>query len=423
MKKKTFAASLFFTLLISSVLASASDKIAVLHAFTGGSGGGNPAFSLVADSAGNLYGTTFWGGNLHGCSNQGCGVAYRLTLQGNHWSYTELYQFPGYQFGAEPTNLVLDSAGNLYGEMTVGGPGGYGLVFELSPASSGPWTFTTLHDFTGGADGDTPVGGLTIDSVGNLYGAAHYDGCTVGGCSGNIFEMSPSTGGGWTKTVVHAFTSADTGQYPIGGLVFDAAGNLYGTTGSGGSSTCDCGTVFQLVPGSGGSWAQNVLYTFDGTDGEIPQAGVALGAHGELFGTTVAGGLGNNGVVYRLSPGEEEGTWNYALLYDFTGGNDGGTPYNTVTIDGSGNLYGAALSGADGWGVVYEISHSSFGWIYHSLHTFTGGADGGYPNGLLLDASGNLYGVANYGDVSGCDNGSGCGTAFKLSPLSATQQK
>jgi uncharacterized repeat protein (TIGR03803 family) len=411
----TLKPAVLLAALTLATMVHANDKLTVLHAFQGGTTGtGNPAFQLAADSAGNLYGTTFWGGNFAGCKNQGCGVVYRLSPNGSQWTYTVLYKFPGYTGGTEPYNVILDSAGNLYGELAQGGTFGNGLVFELSPTTSGPWKFTSLYEFTGGTDGGLPNGGLVFDAAGNLYGATHYGG--KGSGAGTVFELSPASGGGWTETVLYDFFSGQCfGTYnPNAGVVFDAAGNLYGTSAGGN------GAVYELKAGSGGRTCV-LLYAFQGIDGAVPEAGVTLDAAGNIYGTTVAGGVNSAGTVFELSP-NSSGSYTFNLVFAFNG-SSGQNPYYPVLVDASGDIYGAALYGTSNWGVVFKLSHAAGGWTYGLLHTFTGAADGGYPNGLIFDSAGNLYGVANYGAKAGCINQSGCGTVFKLSPATAVEHR
>lgn len=403
MKTRNFAGPLFLLLLMSAAAAFAGDKLTTIHAFSGTTASGNPAFQLVEDSAGNLYGTTFWGGNMHGCKGQGCGVAFRLSpTDGDQWTYTELYQFPGYSEGAEPSNLILDAAGNLYGEMAVEGPQA-GLVFELSLTASGPWTFTQLYAFTGGDDGGQPNGGLIFDAAGNLYGTTHYDGY---GGHGTVFELSPGSDGIWTETVIWNFPGNTSGYNPNAGLIFDAAGNLYGTTAGGN------GGVFKLSPDAN-QWSASPLYTFTGgNDGAIPEASVTMDASGNLYGTTIAGGANSLGTVFELSP-NPSGGYSFSVIHTFAKPDE--QSYYGVTVTPSGELLGVTDGGTGGAGSIFKLVKTGTTWSYGYVHSFTG-SDGAQPNTLTMDASGNFYGVTNYGDVAGCDNQSGCGTVFKLTP-------
>ena len=249
---------------------------------------------------------------------------------------------------------------------------------------------------------------MGFDGSGNLYGATAYGGAEEGG-QGAVFKLSPNGSGGWTESVIYSVSV--TANHPTGPLVFDGSGNLYGVwDGADGV----LGGVFELKPSSGG-WTFVSLHSFTGSsDGETPEAGVVRDGAGNLYGTTTYGGAHHLGTVYELSP-NSGGGYTFNLLYTFAGGNGGGNSFNPLTLDSSGNLFGSALGGAHNWGVVFELSPSSSGWTYGLVHTFTGGADGGQPGGLIFDAAGNLYGTAVYGAKPGCLNNGGCGTIFKLS--------
>jgi uncharacterized repeat protein (TIGR03803 family) len=193
---------------------------------------------------------------------------------------------------------VFDSAGNLYGTTENDGAFGDGTVFQVSPGGNGQWTLSNIYDFAGASDGALPAAGLVIDAAGNLYGTTGAGGLTYG----VVFELSPSSGGQWNESVLYTFTKTD-GRWPSDDLALDAAGNLYGTGYSGGSSQMclyGCGTVFELTP-NGGTWTQTILHNFnDGTDGSYPTAGLVLDSAGNLYGTTTEGGSGNQGVVFEI---------------------------------------------------------------------------------------------------------------------------
>jgi uncharacterized repeat protein (TIGR03803 family) len=356
---------------------------------------------------------------------------------------TVLYSFKGITShdGSSPVGgLVFDKAGNLYGTTLLGGnftgacsPFGCGIVFQLLPASGGGWNQSVIHFFAGRtrfakADGAMPESGVVFDARGNLYGTA------VGG-DGTVFELSPATGGLWNERLIHAFSGngSGDGSIPSGGLVLDAAGNLFGTTQQGGSLTSTTGTVFELARTSQGV-KEELLYSFlGGSDGAGPQAGLLLDSTGNLYGTTVSGGdvstcagLGQQGcgVVFKLSP-MSGGGWQETVLHTFSGGSDGAASVANLIMDASGNLYGTTSAGGDlsttcfqtGCGVVFELSpDSGGGWTETVLHTF-GGADGSFPMaGLAMDSAGNLYGTTlRGGNLSVC-GGSGCGGVFELSP-------
>ena len=345
-----------------------------------------------------------------------------------------IYTFTGGNDGSGPTGLIQDSAGNLYGTAFSGGPEQAGTVFELSPpAKNGdPWTETTLHTFLfSQGQGIGPAAGLVADGMGNLYGTTWLGGPAS---SGLVFELSPPPrkGGTWTYQVLYAFPgSANDGTSPVAPLAMDSAGNLYGTTQSGGTGGCagGCGIVFRLAPPSqpGGVWTETILYNFPGTfpgNGGTP-GGVTLDAKGGVYGTTVTHGGGPAGTVFRLSPPKGHGThWNHALLYAFGGFADGAIPSSGVVFDQNGNLYGVTAGGGAGTncfgsacGTVYELTPTPHGrWTHNVIYTFGGGTDGGYPqSGVILDAAGNVYGTTLLGGGTSC-NGEGCGTVFQLSP-------
>jgi hypothetical protein len=269
---------------------------------------------LIFDSEGNLYGTTRSGGDISACSSDGCGVVFELSPPSSGtgpWTETVLYTFAGGTDGAQPhAGLIFDSKGNLYGTTFAGGdtsacagsttsPPGCGVVFELSPPSGGTrsWSETVLHTFTGGSDGGYPTAGLIFDTGPNSYGC------------GVAFELSPpSTGvGPWDETVLYSFIGpgvVSDGEYPDASLVLDAKGNLYGTTNGGGLyEALGYGVVFELSPPVGGSgpWTETVLCTFSSATGASPAAGLILDSNGNFYGTTSGGGSTLGGVAFELS--------------------------------------------------------------------------------------------------------------------------
>jgi uncharacterized repeat protein (TIGR03803 family) len=330
-----------------------------------------------------------------------------------------IYSFRGGADGNNPSpNLLADSAGNFYGTSTSGGVQQLGTVFELSPKAGGGWKEKTLYTFQGGTDGADPSSGLIADAVGNLYGETGGGGSASGG---TVYELSPSKNG-WTETVLYSFLNQNTGMSPGGGLVFDAAGNLYGTTAQGGQ--LGLGLVFQLTPDGKGNWTAKVIHAFGkGRDGGLP-AGLTIDSQGNLFGTTFAG-YEVAGAAYELTP-QRNGKWKRTVLHGFTGGKDGEFPSGNLILDAAGNLYGTAESGGAasnsngcdfGCGTVFKLTPGAKAWTFSVLYSFTGGQDGRQPDGTLaFDASGNLYGTTETGGGTGCDFGYGCGTAFELSP-------
>ena len=277
----------------------------VLHQFGSQNDGSLPTGNLVFDQAGNLYGTTYTGGNRQLCGSLGCGVVYQLTPSNGNWTETLIYQFTGGADGYYPlSGVILDQSGNVYGTAQASfylGMG-WGSIFQLTPSGPG-WTENTLYDFQGGTDGKNVTAGLIFDSSGNLYGAAASGGAAGGGTA---VELTPSNGT-WTFNLLYSFVSGSGGYGPVASLIIDASGNLYGTTYSDGAY--GYGSVFELTPSGG----YTSLYDFTGgSDGANPMGGVVMDANGNLFGTTYAGGnteshcdpqFGNQcGVVFEITP-------------------------------------------------------------------------------------------------------------------------
>jgi uncharacterized repeat protein (TIGR03803 family) len=288
-----------------------------LHSFNG-KNGDYPENTLIMDAAGNLYGTANFGGAY------GYGVVFELTpVAGGGWMEKLLHSFKHSKLdGFTPSlgNLVMDAAGNIYGTTAAGGANvspacnqGCGTVFELSPAGDGHYTEKILHNFNdNGTDGKNPAAGVILDSLGNLYGTTPTGG--TGGCKfgkevtgcGTLFELSPAAGGSWTETILYSFQDSTTdGQYPQAGagLVMDASGNIFGTTGLGGAH--NNGTVFKFSPGAGGGWTESILHSFDanGIDGAGPAGNVILDSAGNIYGVTASGGNSSDGgIVYEVTP-------------------------------------------------------------------------------------------------------------------------
>jgi uncharacterized repeat protein (TIGR03803 family) len=321
-----------------------------------------------------------------------------------------LWHFNGLDGWRPVGSLVFDSSGNLYGVTSQGGAKAGGEVFRLSPKSYGRWTKTVLHDFCSRkncSDGVYPPDGLTIDTAGNLYGTT-WEGGEYG--AGVVFQLSRNTKGRWTEKVLHSFGAAEDGSAPQAGVTFDAAGNLYGTTIYGGTHQCQnvtCGVVFQLSPGQNGEWTESVIHNFqdNGSDGYWPATRVTVDSAGNLYGTTIGGG-----VVFKLAPGAN-GKWTEKIPYFFTEGDP-----SAVILDAAGNLYGTTDTGTRfGDGAVFELIPDQKGhWREQILHYFH------HPLGasrLIFDTAGNLYATtAAGGRYSQPYECSGCGTAFELSP-------
>ena len=404
------------TLFTMSTGAAAQEK--VLHSFlNNGTDGNSPDAGLIRDAAGNLYGTTHWGGTVSSCPT-GCGTVFELTpAAGGTWTEKVLYSFSGGADGTAPyAGLIFDAAGNPYGTTSQGGSYDYGTVFELTPTGGGTWTEKVLHSFNYATDGANPYAGLIFDAAGNLYGMTVLGGLFNGG---TVFELTPAVGGSWTESVLHNFGSGTDGANPYAGtLVFDAAGNLYGTTESGGTS--NYGTAFELKPAAGGTWTEKVLHNFnnDGADGADPVAGLVFDAAGNLYGTTESGGPYNWGTVFELTP-TAGGTWTEQVLRNFNNdGTDGFLPSAGLSFDAAGNLYGTTFYGGTyGGGTVFELTPAAGGtWTEQVLHSFNSdGTDGYQPiAGLILDGAGDLYGTTYAGGSSNV------GTVFEITATPPT---
>ncbi len=357
--------------------------------------------------------------------------------------YKTLYRFTGGSDGGSlQTALIFDGAGNLYGTTQEGGDYLAGTVFKLTPNADGTWTESVLHSFcslTNCSDGAFPNARLIFDQTGNLYGTTPGGGilwCSGGityGC-GVVFKLTHHPDGSWTENVLYKFcplTNCGDGWVPTGGLIFDEAGSLYGTTYFGGNLTpCSdgCGVVFRLTPKENGTWRESVLHTFcaiEGcSDGASPEAGLTIGAGGHLYGTTQAGGRAFGGVAFRMTP-NSDGSWTEDVLHSFgQNSQDGRFPSADLIFDSVGNLYGTTFQGGSskicsyGCGTVFKLMQNPDGrWTEKVLHTFKGGRDGGYPfAGLKSDQPGSVYGTTSLGGNLALCSGLGCGVVFRLSP-------
>ncbi len=409
------------SLLMCSVAAMpvSADPLKIIHTFVAIRKGARPAAALTSDSTGTLYGTTYTGGNA-----DGDGTVFLLSPPGGgskKWIQTVLHRFSkNAKDGIFPdSSVILDAQGNLYGTTTEGGINDAGVVFELArPANEGdPWKEIVLHRFTGGSDGGTPHGTLVFGADGDLYGTAGYGGTSGAGL---VFKLSPRDSGHWKETVLFDFGNDAGGGYPYSRPIFDADGNLYGTTLNGGNA--GNGVVFELSPPSGGGsaqWTETVLHSFDDADdGVEPRMGVIMDSAGNLYGTTESGGSIGYGTVFEVSPpaGGRQ-TWTETVLYNFDFSPNGGSPgYSGLVMDESGNLYGTTQTGGTLHnGVVFALAPPGQGgdsWTESVLHTFAGSPDGAQPEaGLTFGAGGLLYGTTFMGGAP-----SESGTVFKVRP-------
>lgn len=394
------SAMLFALTLFSPQLAGAQ-QFNVIHSFTGGADGAGPYAGLTIVGPGVFYGTTDYGGIYDNGVN---GVVFALHSSASGWTLDPLYEFSGYpNDGSGPVAAVAIGPNRaLYGTTQEGGAGGAdgGTVFELQPpahacqAALCYWRESIVHTFQGPPnDGHLPqLGTLVFDQAGNIYGTTELGGTSDRGV---VFELKPS-GSGWAVNVLHSFGSGSDGFQPEAGVIFDPAGNLYGTTFQGG--TARDGTVFKLTPSLGGTWTESILHNFTGgSDGNWPYGTLVRDASGNLYGTASAGGSNGGGVVFELS--YSSGGWVFSTLYSFSACD----AYAGVTMDSAGNLYGVCSSGgAAGRGFAFELTNSSGSWTLTDLHDFTNGSDGAQPVGsVVVDSLGNLYGTAVYGGNDG----------------------
>jgi uncharacterized repeat protein (TIGR03803 family) len=336
----------------------------ILHTYTGDTSGWDPT-GLVQDAHGNLYGSTDTGGTIASSCRFGCGVIFELKpLSAGGWAYTVLYSFADAGDGLHPVVTLIDSAGNLYGYAN-GGPNNEGTIFQLSN-SGGTWTKNILYAFAGGADGilGTP---MFLDASGNLFGTSREGGnltsvCFGVGC-GYVFELTPTTTGSWTKTILYTFNGSPDGAGPSF-MVPDGAGNLFGITGTGGTGTnsnciqfniTGCGTLFELSPDSSGGWTETVQHSFNyALDGAFPND-LVIDSEGNLYVDVSQGTPGGSGAVLKFTLGSDS-IWQYTTLHSFANGNGGSRPYATI-LDGTGNVYGAVvLGGTKKEGGIFRLS-------------------------------------------------------------------
>jgi hypothetical protein len=369
--------------------------------------------TLISDSEGNLYGTTNFGGEY--VTNAVSGTVFELerTKNGN-LKQRILYSFSGGDDGGYPyASLVFDKQGNLYGTTANGGntacQNGCGVVFELTPNADGSWSETVLHTFDGN-DGGQPLGPVSFDSEGNLYGTTSAYGYPGNNCwsgCGYIFQMKPHAGGGWSFKNIYSFLGNEDAGNPQSQLIFDQKGNLYSTAGW---NVIFPEVVFELTP-TNGNWQFHLLQSFPGCptcDNFGVLSGVTFDSKGNLYGTVPVTGTYSAGFLYELTPAN--GLWNLNILHEFTNVKDGGFPFAAPVFDSAGILYGTTSGGGGqnpncsnfGCGVVYKFSPSDSGWTETVLYYFKGENDGGSPEaGLWLDSSGDAFGTTYYGGSQG----------------------
>jgi hypothetical protein len=403
--------------MLALAIAAQAQTFTVLHTFNAGSDGNNPTAGLTLVGNRTPYGVA-----NYNPSGDGGGV-FKLSEGGSGWVLSPLFNHTGtgnskLVIGPDGN---LYGATAIGGIQACGEGGGCGTVFMLQPPAHAcasflcPWTQTVLYEFKDQNDGWNPDSEVIFDSAGNLYGVTAYGGtgdCGAGGSvgCGLVYKLTRS-GSGWTKSTIHTFVAGSSdGAFPSGGLVFDKAGHLYGVTGFGGSDACSngsnigCGVLYELSK-SNGNWTESILYYFQSSN-NFPSGTLAMDFSGDLYG--LAGTY-----IFELS---QPGTWNYATLYNFTHDD---YAIGGLTFDAAGNLYGVTIqAGENGVGYVYKLSHSGDSWSLSHLHDFAF-ADGTYANGLLtLDASGDIYGTSGQGGFfsENCYPANGCGTAWEITP-------
>ncbi len=385
-----------------STLAASSQQI-IFTFPADGSGGSVPTGGLISDAAGNLYGVTELGGAFEN------GAVLKLSFENGAWSETVLYSFLGASLGdgSGPSSaLLLDNKGNLYGTTVSGGSGGHGTVFKVAPDGNGGWTETILHAFNGKDGGGPTYAPLVSDAQGNLYGVTE-GGCVFGYCAnGSAFEVSPRQNGSWSFKVLHSF--GYTGL-PLGGLIFDKAGNLYGTTTYAGPKVCSltgCGTIYKLSRGAK-SWVFATIHAFNYSDGEYPMGNLLMNSSGNIYGATLTGGAYNGGVAFMLSATKTG--WKETVLYVFGAAGDGSGP-SSLVFGASGHLFGSVPISTDANyntlnGYAFELSRNANGtWSEKRVYSFPQGNSVPFPNSNLIwnNARTALFGtIGPYSDPAG----------------------
>ncbi|MFZ0705366.1 MAG: choice-of-anchor tandem repeat GloVer-containing protein [Candidatus Korobacteraceae bacterium] len=421
MKRKTLGSLLLITLVASLLVPSRAQTFSVIHAFDG-KNGANPIAGLTTRD-GILYGTTAYRDIRHFG-----GSVYQITRVESEWITMPIFFFPTDGSGGTTpeARVVFGPDGLLYGTTAEGGIGnGSGVAFHLAPpppvcsTTNCSWSEDVLHAFQGAPDGYQPgLGDLVWDSMGSIYGTTQWGGSSE---RGTVYQMTKS-GDQWTETPIYSFKGDSNpeeldGSQPYGGVIVDDNGNLFGTTVGGG--LYGGGTIFELTYVDDVGWTETILHSFqDLSDGRAPVAALFRDSMGNLYGTATDGGAGGGGTLFELSP--IGNGWTFTVLYSFAGqpGMYCG-PYATLTVDNSGSFYDTTYcGGANNLGSVFRLTNTQNDWQYTSLHDFTGGSDGEYPiSGVTFDKDGNLYGTAEVGGTPTflCGYG-GCGTVWMIKP-------
>ncbi len=393
--------ALAFAMATIASQSATAQTLTAIYSFKGDPDGSAPSAKVIRDAAGNLYGTTVFGGTNNG-------TVFKINAQGVE---TILHTFTDNPDGSLPwADLIRDEQGSLYGTTSHGGAFNFGTVFKISSAGKE----SVLYSFSGSPDGASPYAGLILDSAGNLYGTTLYGG--TGNCKGEnggigcgtVFKLD--TNG--VETVLYSFAGGTDGEFPASDLIRDSQGNLYGTTGQGGAANCPdpfeqgCGTLFMISE----TGVETILHSFAGypADGEGPASGVIIGAGGNLYGTTLLGGTHGLGTVFEVTR-----TGTEKLIYSFGSVlNDGRNPSAGLAADPRGNLYGTTQAGGgtgcagSGCGTLFRVTMVGKE-ISLPLNESPAGCVPSAP--LIRDAAGNFYGT-----TSSC--GLGYGTVFRVTP-------
>jgi len=368
----------------------------ILYAFSGGSDGGAPNPGLVLGPDGTIYGSSRIGAQSDGPAFPG--NVFQLSQAGSGWTETTLYQFGTGSYAPDPAAVTLDPGGSLLASIGTNNGG----VVKLTPPSApgGAWTEKPVYDFAPYSDGSEPVTSVTFDSTGAIYGATYSGGSAPCAC-GAVFKVTPpqSAGQPWNETLLYSFIGGSDGQEPAAGVVMDSGGTLYGTTYYRGASPNPSGTAFRLAAptSQGGAWTKTVLHNFgNGHDGAGPNSDLIFGDHGELYGTTYAGGTYQHGAVFQLSPPEAPGAaWNERVIYSLLARQDSIDPVALAFRNGV--LYGVAAGHNTQYGSVFRLTPPAIEgaeWNFTVLYAFTGQEYGAYPTPtLLFDDSGSIYGT------------------------------
>ena len=408
------AISLALSVILPGATGAFAQTLTTLRDFGTNMDGQNPQAGVAFDQRGHLYGTAALGGV------DGNGIVYHLAPPegtGGPWTGSVLHNFGGQPDGAVPvSSLTISPSGKLFGTTEEGGAHNMGTVFGLQPPQNpgDSWRERVFYSFGSSAtDGVVPNAELLPANPG-FYGVTREGGAHG---FGTVFLVTPQAGAtNWSETILYSFAGSGDAAFPSGGLVADQAGNLYGVTLVGGAN--NLGAVYQLSPPTteGGLWTETVIFSFSGPDGTLPSGQLQFDQSGALYGTTDGGGSLQEGTVFQLAPSSRPGgSWTQSVLYNFSGGRDGGNPVAGVVIDNMGRIFGAASTGGSGplsGGVIFRLNppvNQGDPWTENVLHSF-GGPDGFRSLSKLVWRSGGLYGTTSAGGLNGT------GTVFVLTP-------